>query len=373
MPASTRSRTSTDDADTPNKRRKVEPEGDEVALSDVELGERSKDLWFEDGGVILAAQGMSFRVHKGLLALRSDVFKALLDDAALRERPEAVEGCPVVRVEDRGKDLHDLLHIIYNGANSDWHSSSRPPIKYSDFRRVVDIALKYDIKDILAEAKYRLSQVFPTDNVDDWVYNLQPLGDETPLVLVFGHCIDIVRISRLLGMHSILPLVFYTCCNIIPFEDIARGVESEGIPGRLTLSPEDLFSCLKGRDQLLRHETRIMRAFQELAAHSHARSDKCTTQAKCRKALQLLDLSAIDGGLYNEPDPIDHMDSWLDEQEAMPNARPCQHCDEMLRQLMNERRKETWCKLGEIFGVPEWPAGQKDVAEAPAKDAPVAA
>ncbi|GJE89896.1 hypothetical protein PsYK624_060080 [Phanerochaete sordida] len=114
MPASTRSRHSTGDADTPSKRRKIEPEAHQNALpSGVELGERSDEFWFEDGSVIMVAQGMSFRVHKSVLALRSDVFKRLLDDAGL----EQLDGCAVLRVEDRGDNLCDLLHVVYNGGN----------------------------------------------------------------------------------------------------------------------------------------------------------------------------------------------------------------------------------------------------------------
>ncbi|GJE89893.1 hypothetical protein PsYK624_060050 [Phanerochaete sordida] len=370
MPASTRSRRSTDDADMPNKRRKVEPAEDvENALRDESLGERSEEFWFEDGSIILAAQGMSFRVHKGVLALRSDVFKTLLDDPSL----EQLEGCPVLRVEDRGRDLRDLLHIMYNGGKSDWLSSSRPPIQYSAFRRVVDIALKYNIEEVLSEARYKLSRVFPTDSVENWHNGLRADDDDTPLVLCHADCIDLVRITRLLAMNSILPLVLYACCNIRPLGRFAHGVTLEGVSDPVTLAPNDLGLCLRGLNRLMLESGRLMRVFQDLAFSSRARSDQCATLAQCRQALQLLSLAAVDGGLYSDPSAIDFMDSWLDQQEKKPNAKPCQHCDTVLRDLINERREQTWCKLGKIFEVAEWPAGQKKPADEPVADAPAAA
>ncbi|GJE89894.1 hypothetical protein PsYK624_060060 [Phanerochaete sordida] len=349
MPASTRSRRSVDDADTPNKRRKVEPAEDEgSALRDVELGDRSEDLWFEDGNVILAAEGMSFRVHKGILTLRSDVFKTLLDDASL----ERLEGCPVFRVEDKGKDLHDLLYIIYNGGKSDWLNSTRPTIAYHDFRRVVDIALKYNIEDVIREAEYRLSQAFPTDSLASWYST-----GNNALSLRFSslECIDALRISRLLAVNSILPLVFYECCNIAPFMKIVRGVKLDGIPEPIMLSQDDLALCLQGREMLIQESSRIMRVFQELLFA--APSDRCTLQPHCRQALLLLSLSASDAKLYLEPNVLYPMDNWLDEHEAKPDSKPCRHCDATLRERIDTRREEVWSKLGKIFGIAEWPAG----------------
>ncbi|GJE89895.1 BTB/POZ domain-containing protein [Phanerochaete sordida] len=365
MPASTRSLRSADGADMPNKRRKVEPDDDEEsALRGVELGDRAEHLWFEDGNVILAARGMSFRVHKGILALRSDVFRTMLDDASR----EQVEGRPVFRVEDQGKDLRDLLHIIYNGGNSDWLSSSRPTIEYADFRRVVDIALKYNINEVISEAKYRLSRVFQTDSLENWDSDLSPDGDQTPLSIYRRDCIDLLPLSRRLGMHSILPLVFYTCCNVNPVEKLAHGVQLDGVPKRVYLAPNDLALCLKGRESLSQESSRIMRVLHELASADRAPSERCTMQARCRKAFLILSLFALDKHLYFESSVLVPMDDWLDDYEEQPNARPCRHCDAVLRKRMDDRRKAVWCKLGEIFGSVEWPAGKKDNVEGPASN-----
>ncbi|GJE89898.1 hypothetical protein PsYK624_060100 [Phanerochaete sordida] len=243
---------------------------------------------------------------------------------------------------------------------SDWFMSSRPPIAYSDFRRVMDVALKYNIQDIISEARHRLSEVFQTDSLDDWCVELDPEGDRTPLQISYFDYIDALRLSRLLGMHSITPLLFYVCCNLSPFEKIVDGVQLAGIPEPVTLSQDDLRTCLRGRARLIQESSRIMKAFQELAFDERGRPSACKTPQHCSEALQALSLAVVDAQCFSEPSAIDPMDRWITRHENTADAKPCRHCGKALRNVVNERREETWCKLGEIFGVEEWPAGEKD-------------
>lgn len=116
MGPSTRSRTRVHDTDTLNKRRKVEQEQPEVSQEVVpQVGERHESLWFRDGNVVVAGQGKAFRVHSGILAFHSSVFKTLLSDPALAALPERLEGCPVLWTGDRSETLAQLLQIIYDG------------------------------------------------------------------------------------------------------------------------------------------------------------------------------------------------------------------------------------------------------------------
>ena len=119
MTASTRSRSRIQEPETPNKKRKVEPE--EQALDAPEaapdIGERCEELWFDDGNVIVAAKEKAFKIHRGVLMRRSEVFKELLSDNAIAHLHEKLDGFPVLRLEDEGVDLHDLLNAIYDGGN----------------------------------------------------------------------------------------------------------------------------------------------------------------------------------------------------------------------------------------------------------------
>ena len=182
---------------------------------------------------------------------------------------------------------------------------------------------------------------------------------DAPVDVTYPDCIDVLRLARLLGVHGILPLVFYVVCNIDNPDVIVDGVAYKGCTARSTLDADDLRTYFKGRLALVAEGARIVRTLPELAAGECARRPQCTTQPRCRQAFQLLSLAAIDDKLFSDPSPIDSMEAWLDKHEEAANSRPCQHCDVHARDIINKRREEAWCKLGEIFGIAEWPAGKQ--------------
>ncbi|GJE88560.1 hypothetical protein PsYK624_046430 [Phanerochaete sordida] len=368
MPASTRSRRSHTDADsTPNKKRKLEPEEPQaVPAAAPELPARG-EFWFDEGNVVVAAvpadaaHGRSFKVHSGVLGLHSEVFRRLLDGPALAQLAEKSEGCPVLRTDDDGRDLGDMLDIIYRGGKSDWLDCQRPPINYTDFRAVVRIAVKYEVEEIVKEAKYRLSRIFCTDNIQNWCPDLQPEGDKTPIIHDETDCIDLIHLVRALDIPSILPLVLYACCNIDQLEKVAKGVEYE--EELVRLNDDDMETYLIGRRALVDAATTVMRTIVEFSINSSRPSPACKVSSQCRLAFETLTLAAVDAGWFQDPSAIGSLEVWLNEQQVLPNSKPCASCDASLRKTINERRQEAWCELGTIFDVPEWPAGQAAAQE----------
>lgn len=75
---------------------------------------RHSDLWFDDGSVVLVAEGTGFRVHRGLLARHSGIFH----DTFSMPQPvdvETHENCQVVRLtEDSAADWATILGILYD-------------------------------------------------------------------------------------------------------------------------------------------------------------------------------------------------------------------------------------------------------------------
>ncbi|KAH9925675.1 uncharacterized protein BXZ73DRAFT_78993 [Epithele typhae] len=75
---------------------------------------RDEEFDFEDGSLILAVQGVEFRVHTGVLSRHSPVFK---DMAALGSEKassdEMSPPCPVVELQDSARDWRHVLRAIY--------------------------------------------------------------------------------------------------------------------------------------------------------------------------------------------------------------------------------------------------------------------
>lgn len=71
------------------------------------------DIWFEDGNIVLEAGRKQFKVHRGILALHSSVFKDML---SVPQPPssdqDSVDGCAVVRLSDSAEDLEIVLRAL---------------------------------------------------------------------------------------------------------------------------------------------------------------------------------------------------------------------------------------------------------------------
>ena len=85
-----------------------------TALDKVQAATRDSEYWFEDGNLILLAQGVSFRIYKGLLAEHSSFFHSMFQVAqATPAMEELVDGCPFLELYDSPNDLRELFRLIY--------------------------------------------------------------------------------------------------------------------------------------------------------------------------------------------------------------------------------------------------------------------
>ena len=77
---------------------------------------RKGSIWFFDGNIVIDASSTLFRVHRGVLAKNSDVFR----DLFLVPQPTTVpsgeiEGCAVVQMHDSAEDWTYVLNAMYDG------------------------------------------------------------------------------------------------------------------------------------------------------------------------------------------------------------------------------------------------------------------
>lgn len=72
------------------------------------------DIWFEDGNVILVAEKVAFKVHRGQLGRHSDVFHDLFSIPQPLDQP-LFDGCSMVELYDSPSDVFLLLKALYDG------------------------------------------------------------------------------------------------------------------------------------------------------------------------------------------------------------------------------------------------------------------
>ena len=70
---------------------------------------RHGKLYYEDGNIVLVAEGVAFRVYSGLLAAQSTVFA----DMFVAAHPSGTcDQCPMVKLSDSAHDLEHLLNVL---------------------------------------------------------------------------------------------------------------------------------------------------------------------------------------------------------------------------------------------------------------------
>lgn len=100
----------------PDKRPRTESSNEENTLG---TGITRSEPWFFDGTIVLEAEQTQFRVHKGVLAASSAVFKDMFEVCQTGEASadggsnELVDGCHVVHMSDAARDLQHVLKALY--------------------------------------------------------------------------------------------------------------------------------------------------------------------------------------------------------------------------------------------------------------------
>ena len=102
------------DSLVPRKRPRLNSENITASAKDFSHDE---EYWYDDGNITIVAQGVGFRVYKGLLTAQSEVFCDLFSLACLTPDPHHNDGtdCPVVHVTDSPAEMRSLLEMLLDG------------------------------------------------------------------------------------------------------------------------------------------------------------------------------------------------------------------------------------------------------------------
>jgi hypothetical protein len=75
---------------------------------------RCDDLWFEDGNIVIRAEGTVFRLYKGFLASHSSIFHDMFALPQPANRPtETYENCEIVCMNDSGYESTEFFKALH--------------------------------------------------------------------------------------------------------------------------------------------------------------------------------------------------------------------------------------------------------------------
>ncbi|KZP13135.1 hypothetical protein FIBSPDRAFT_753926, partial [Athelia psychrophila] len=288
-----------------------------------------------DGNVILQAEGTQFKVHRGILAESSSVFK---DMFGFPQPPEAytevVEGCPVVRVSDSAQDMKIVLQAIFQMK----YVTGGDGLSLTVLSAFVTLGGKYDIRRLHMEGKRKLYQEFPTvlqemDLIKSWSF-VQTDKDHSTWI----HLAQLARKERLL---LILPYLLYRCIFYYSAMELLGGILNED-GSRSRLAAEDQLVCLAAhRPVFLAQAGTTFEWIYDL----DTLSSKCINPATCdnfrlRLLVSFLPVPSV-AGLTSW-----HADIYTEDL--------CTHCAEVAERRHEEGRQKFWEELPGLFGLPPW-------------------
>ncbi|KAK7013124.1 BTB domain-containing protein [Favolaschia claudopus] len=293
---------------------------------------RVEDLWFSDASLILRAENSLFRVHSGILAARSSVFRDMIAFPQ-PQQPEGgeadmVDGCIVVRLHDSATEVEVFFKAIFD---SSFFERAPVPVHFSTVIGVLRLSHKYDVEYLFRRALSHLDSMYPTslprlqDILTGKTYSHVHSSWE-----VTAH-MDALRAASEVGATWLLPAVYYRITSAFSM-NLAEGC----------LSTADVQRCLKA-------QTAFVRATAE--SHSFLRllpAPACRTLMHCRDAVW-----AAYGRLHqwsSDQGDCNPLSFWV----FYCTYPPCADCEKMAQSSFSAVQASFWERLPSIFELVEW-------------------
>ncbi|KAI0753726.1 hypothetical protein C8Q74DRAFT_1306585 [Fomes fomentarius] len=211
------------------------------------------EFWFDDGTIILLAQGVAFKVYRGPLVEHSAVFKDMLSfpqppisradaesSSAGPSNGAQAQECPQVTLYDSPYDMRHVLRVLMPRKRI----RLVRPISFSANATLAcaRLAHKYQIDQLLEESLKLLRKCY-TDDID-----VCRRRHEITVVSMTHCAIPVVNIARLTGADYLLPMALAHCCRL--GAAIVNGyIHEDGT--REYLAPADLGLCFQAKEKLI--------------------------------------------------------------------------------------------------------------------------
>ncbi|KAJ6519077.1 hypothetical protein C8R45DRAFT_1085135 [Mycena sanguinolenta] len=290
---------------------------------------RSKRWFFDDGNVVLQAGNTQFRVHWGVLALHSSVFRGMQGLPQPPDQP-SVDGCPVVELSDNPADVDYLLKALYIPA---FHCKKllSVPILGAFLR----LGRKYEFKYLFDSAVARLTSECPAT-----LKEYDALGKLKTIEWYSGVDLDLIALASGNNIFTALPCAYYRAVEQFTLTELFDGIRrKDGTLARLLSL--DFRRCVVARERLLSKQ------FQEGYTFGWTRelggSDTCTDSMKCCAMRENCPRAFLDTTL------IGALLTW----KAL-SAELCPACTRHAKEAMDAGRSKMWDDLPGIFDLPPW-------------------
>lgn len=199
------------------------------------------DPWFDDGNIILVAEGKCFKVYRGMLSLHSPIFKDMFSCPQPVDQEEMDgEGCPVIHLQhDSASEVQHVLRALFYGEYITFFPQLMP---MSVATALLRLGKKYEIKLLFNHVSTRVKACYPSE----LPLTSGPFRFEGTISKRDPHDFQLLNIAREVGLLSVLPVALYVCASSTEIKKLLDGYEWEGV--HCSLSPINQRACIIGRD-----------------------------------------------------------------------------------------------------------------------------
>ncbi|KLO06122.1 hypothetical protein SCHPADRAFT_910540 [Schizopora paradoxa] len=313
-----------------------------------------ESLWFSDGNVVIATNTLLFKVHKGVLSLRSSVFKDMFEFPAVNSGSnnvndiegtigtiaELYEGLPMVTLAgDKGEDVAHLLKATYE---PHYFRPDRNEASLETVIALLTLSTKYDFKHVQRDIVFHIARRYPM--------SLEKYEDIKEINIYGGQKEDelechfkLLKAVFIAGIDFLLPQLYYACSDS-GIGDILRGSRT------LRFDQKCFDTLLEGKERIEGISRTLIARIPENAYREHA-SNPCTTDHDyggfCLEKIRFNSLE----DLYKTADLRFLSVGHVTERCATPL---CESCREVVEYIVDGQREAIWDCIPICFGFPDW-------------------
>ncbi|KAF9446566.1 hypothetical protein P691DRAFT_776773 [Macrolepiota fuliginosa MF-IS2] len=319
--------------------------------------QKDKDVYCDDGNVLLVAGTTCFRVHQSLLAKHSSVFHDMFNIPQPNSQ-ETFEGVPKVDLQDDPAVVRALLRVIYEPFTSPLKTWLTQPTAKSvaEMVGVMSLALKYEIDALRNEIVQQLSSAWPR-SIEDWdlLEKKHEMFSDTPRLDPAAA----IRMARIADLPEILPLAYYCTIQAFPkplMNAVGGGDETsgedntsikEGHAMTHLLDRRDLAALALGREEMGKWVAQYARVkFRTWNCHSsmNQRGFVCSQRIHLRWAEVLEDVTM-------RRDVLEILREHAGWGTGTFGSILCSPCQSAYVEIMREMRRDFFQALPKIFGL----------------------
>jgi hypothetical protein len=330
------------------------------------------DPWFDDGNIILTAEGdnghvlKAFKVHRGVLARKSEFFGGMFEiprPTTSLDPVEQTNGYPVVRMHDRADELSYLIKALYDSPYVMqyllvWYRSRLSPENSTFYLRNVEdfyylagilrLSTKYDISNLRIQATQYLIKTWPYtigghDEMVNQALTAPRSVDDTTYPYV--HPLHVLKLAREVDLQIIVPAALYFL-STYPLDQLRSG-EHPKLQSSHPSRPSNELSLEDVSQYTLMYQYRINITLEFIWKTCGER--KCQTQKECPQVLSRFN---IDQTLIPSMGAFHLMAQamqCIDKDDAI-----CGPCKRAFSKDVSELRERHWRELPSVVGLRSW-------------------